>query len=129
MGRRITRPQPVANLVGRNIHQIRTRRALTMTDLETATKLCGYRVPRAAISEMEVGVNSLGSPRSVTVDELEVIARALRVSMAQLLAPPRCKRCWDVPLPEFTCERCGASGGSPSARGPQTTPKAAPQRP
>lgn len=129
MGRRLNRPQPIARLVGTNIRQIRHRRALTMTQLSEATELLGFRVPRAGIGEMETGVNNRNTPRSITVDELAILARALRVPTTQLLTPPRCQRCWDVPLPEFTCERCGTSGGSASARGPQNTPETGHNRP
>lgn len=87
MGRRINRPQPLAQLVGVNVREIRVRRGLSRARLEALTVVCGYRVPHRAIGEMEAGRNSDGVPRSVTVDELVVLARALRVTPADLMTP------------------------------------------
>jgi len=47
--------------------------------------------------------------RRVDVDDLAVLARALQVSVVQLIEPPtECPTCHGAPPPGFICSACSA---------------------
>lgn len=86
MGARNT-TMPVAAIVGHNVIKLRQWRSMSLRDLETRTERAGHRITRDCLSQIERAANRLGGERSVTVDQLVVLARVLRVSPQQLLSP------------------------------------------
>jgi hypothetical protein len=100
---------PIAAIVGANVAALRRWRSLSLRDLETRTERAGHRITRDCLSEIERAANRLGAPRAITVDQLVVLARVLRVSTQQLLDP-------DCPPGELPAR-------SASARGTHTSPE------
>lgn len=132
MGRRSNTYLPAAATVGENVSRLRTIAGLSQRELDRRTQEIGHRVPYSTLALIETGMNKTQTARMVTVDQLVVLAKALEVPVMRLLREPQCRQCWDAPPAGFACSACQASTPptrSPSARGPQTTPKAAPQRP
>jgi transcriptional regulator with XRE-family HTH domain len=73
-------PEPVARLVAARVRRLRRERGWSAEQL---AKACGDDGPtRSTIAKIESGVR-----KSVTAEEIAVLARALEVSPAELLAP------------------------------------------
>ena len=68
------------NICGENIHQIRTRKKVTQTDLAARLQVRGVQLNQNSICRIEKG------KRVVADYELLVIADALGVSVLELLA-------------------------------------------
>jgi transcriptional regulator with XRE-family HTH domain len=72
----------VRAVLGENIRRIRDIRKMTVRDLSAQLKDLGLRLSPSGISEIE------NATRKVAVDELLLIAIALRTSLIDLLMPP-----------------------------------------
>lgn len=64
--------------IGEKINEIRTKKEMTLRDLSDATELQGKRIPHSSLMYYERG-------RSMDIDTLLVICKALNIDMAKLL--------------------------------------------
>ena len=69
------------NICGNRIHQIRTTKRISQTDLAARMQINGVTIEREAISKIETG------DRFVTDYELMVFAKVLGVSIDWLIKP------------------------------------------
>lgn len=88
MGRPAATALPVAATVGRHIAQLRANHGWTLRALEARTIAAGHRITHSGLAEIESGRNTRGGVRSVTVDQLIVLARVFQLP-AYLLLDPR----------------------------------------
>jgi transcriptional regulator with XRE-family HTH domain len=94
---------PVGEQLRANLVRIRRSRTLSTTALATEMTALGRPIHATGITKIEKG------DRRVDVDDLAVLAQALRVNMAQLLEPPsECETCHGTPPLGFVCAACGA---------------------
>lgn len=87
MAARRAQQLPVARVVGENVARLRAWYGWSLLQLQGKTERYGHRIGGNELAEMEHGVNRYGGPRMVTVDQLVVLARALRVTPADLMTP------------------------------------------
>lgn len=99
--------------VGTTIRRLRLARGWSVAGMVPRTEAAGHRLNHGAIRSIELGYGSHGVLRSVSVDELVVLARVLGVQPAELLTPFECRACQGAPPAGFTCQTCGAPGGAP----------------
>jgi transcriptional regulator with XRE-family HTH domain len=93
---------PVGEQLRANLARIRQSRSLTTAALAEKVTALGRPVYANTITKIEKGA------RRVDVDDLAVLARALQVSVAQLIEPPSdCQTCHGAPPPGFICADCG----------------------
>ncbi|WP_176706892.1 helix-turn-helix domain-containing protein [Mycobacterium malmoense] len=72
----------VRQVLGDNVRRIRDIRKMTVRDLSARLKTMGLRLSPSGISEIE------NATRKVAVEELLILAIALRTSLIDLLMPP-----------------------------------------
>jgi transcriptional regulator with XRE-family HTH domain len=87
MGARTATVLPVAATVGRNVAALRRWRGLSLRDLETRTGRAGHRITRDRLAQVEHGINRLGTPCMVTVDQLVALAAVFKVTPQELMTP------------------------------------------
>lgn len=94
---------PVGNQLRANLVRIRQSRSLSTTALALEMTAHGRPMHATGVTKIEKG------DRRVDVDDLAVLAKALHVSVAQLLEPPaNCDTCRGTPPIGFICSACGA---------------------
>ncbi|WP_307706132.1 helix-turn-helix domain-containing protein [Streptomyces sp. V1I6] len=99
----------MSRIVGQNIKRLREARRMSGQQLAALVQEKGQPLSRFAVSQIELGRNSKGTPRAVTVDDLVALAVALEVRPEQLLIEPSCVACFDAPPAGFACRSCGAA--------------------
>ena len=102
----------ISRIVGMNLKGLRAARGLSRQRLEEATATAGRRIASAAVCAIENGKNPSSRDggaggRSVSVDELVILAAVFGVHPEQLLTPPECEACLGVPPKGFACRTCG----------------------
>lgn len=66
------------NIIGPRVQQIRESQGLTQEELSARCNLIGWDISRGTVAKIEAQV------RRTTDDEVQLLARALNVSIAQL---------------------------------------------
>lgn len=109
-------PVGVSDTVGAQLRSLRKRVGLSV---EEVAKLCaGAAAPELTANVLyaiEGGRRKEGErTRTVTVDELFALARALEVTPGMLLPGllRECATCRGTPPAGFTCRACGTEGGA-----------------
>lgn len=80
--RRAIEVGPVGRNVAENLLRLRTVRDLSTRQLSARLAELGRKIPASGITRMELG------ERRVDVDDLAVLAAALKVEPSQLMLPP-----------------------------------------
>lgn len=75
----------VAQAVGLNVRRLRIAASLNQSALASKVSACGYPMTLKVLSVIERGTHNGGQLRSVSVDELVGLARALNVAPEALL--------------------------------------------
>lgn len=99
----------VSQRVGQNIKRIRTARGLSGRALTRLVQEAGHPINQTSMSRMEIGTNSKGGQRAITVDDLVAISAVLGLRPEQLLTEPECAVCLDAPPAGFACTACGTT--------------------
>ncbi|GAA1774585.1 hypothetical protein GCM10009767_35740 [Kocuria aegyptia] len=73
----------VSARIGRNVREFRAERGLSAQKLSDATAALGFVIPRSTIANMEAGRKD-----AISVQEVSVLAEALRVPLSSLLYSP-----------------------------------------
>ncbi|GAA2107705.1 helix-turn-helix transcriptional regulator [Streptomyces synnematoformans] len=89
MAPRSVRDLTMSRRVGEEVQRLRLQAGMTRSDLMRRTHELGRLIPASSILDIERGFAWGGSGRSVSVDELYVLAAALDVSPLELLEPGR----------------------------------------
>lgn len=97
-----------STIVSARVKNLRARHGWSLRSLAARTAAAGRSVNYQALSVIEKGAHPGGGGRSVSVDELVVLARVFNVTVEALLAPPKCPACLDSPPPGFACRTCEA---------------------
>lgn len=95
-------PSETTNRVVERLRQLRL--AAGMSGAKLADQMRVHGLPAwlpATVSKLETGRRE-----SVTVDELEALARIFRVPIASLVEA-ECSQCLNTPPAGFTCKACG----------------------
>ncbi|MEU1445492.1 helix-turn-helix domain-containing protein [Streptomyces mirabilis] len=99
---------PVGDQLRTNLVRIRQSRSLSTTALALKMAALGRPMHATGVTKIEKG------DRRVDVDDLAVLAKALHVSVTQLLEPPaNCDTCRGTPPLGFICSACGAGSARP----------------
>lgn len=102
---------PVGDIVRANIRRIREVRDHSLRELAKHLADIGHPIVASGIQRIEVGT------RRVDVDDLVALAKTLDVPPVDLLEPWDCDVCHGTPPAGFSCETCGARGGTPDRPG------------
>lgn len=87
MARPAATEQPVARIVGANLRALRDWHHLSLRELSHRTRQLGLLITTQVLSEIERSSLPDGTPRSVSVDQLVVLARVFRVPVVELMRP------------------------------------------
>lgn len=101
----------VSDQVAERIVRLRKARSMTRDGLAAACAAVGRPdLTGPSLANIETGRRSLDGQRrrEISVDELCVFAKALDVSIAQLLAQEACSVCDGLPPAGLCCNVCGA---------------------
>ncbi|MGW1324808.1 helix-turn-helix domain-containing protein [Streptomyces antibioticus] len=98
----------VSWIVGRNVQRLRRAKGLSGRALVSRVQANGHRMNPSSLSRIELGRNTKGGMRAVTVDELTWLAEALGVTPARLMDDSVCPVCHDTPPTGFICGNCGS---------------------
>lgn len=97
-------PYAVTAVVVRQLRRLRIQRGLSASALAEAITASGHAAGRGVITNHE-----LGRVQAATIDFVVAAAKALGVSLAELLEDTPCEACAGAPPVGFTCNRCGSS--------------------
>lgn len=97
-------PYPVTAVVVRQLRRMRIQREMSAAALAEVITACGYAVGRGVVTNHE-----LGRVQAANIDFVAAAAKALGVSITELLEDTPCEGCAGSPPSGFTCNRCGSS--------------------
>lgn len=98
----------VSKTVSTRVKNLRAHHGWSLRTLADRTVEAGRPISYQALSVIEQGAHPTGGGRSISVDELVVLARVFTVPVEALLTPPKCSACLDSPPPGFSCRACEA---------------------
>ncbi|XVU25788.1 helix-turn-helix domain-containing protein [Actinoplanes sp. CA-054009] len=102
---RITGTQLQNNVV-RNLGILRRARGWSLVNFVEKLAVQGWQTDRNQYGRLESG------KRSITVDELAILASVFGIDPWELTKAPNCNRCMGAPPSGFSCNACGAIGGT-----------------
>lgn len=101
-------PRPLAEELFAKVRTLRRLRKLSVQKLADQMTAQGYPISRAQIANAEVG-----RVRDMPVDFADHAARALGITLVQLITEPaHCQTCQGKAPAGFTCNVCGQVGGT-----------------
>lgn len=99
-------PGVINQRVASNVKRLRKLRHMQQIDLAAKMTADGAPMRNGTISKLE------NSDRAISVDELAALAKALQVSVMDLMYVPEyhCDHCQDRVHTGYTCNACGLAG-------------------
>lgn len=102
------KPQPLAEALYAKIRVLRKAQRMSVQKLADKMTEQGYKITRSQAAAGELGLRQ-GMP----IDFADHAARALGITLMELLTEPAvCPTCKGEPPAGFTCNICGTVGGS-----------------
>ncbi|MET7944227.1 helix-turn-helix domain-containing protein [Streptomyces sp. NPDC005302] len=100
--------QPLAAELFAKIRTLRKLQGMSVQKLADRMNAQGFKISRSQVASCEIGYR-----RDISVDFADHAARALGLTLVQLLFEPAvCQKCKGAVPEGFTCNACGTAGGA-----------------